>query len=157
MFCQRLSGICGIFSSDAQEAYVDDTVMQYVCLILLTMFHKVTCHSSEYMLNSGFGSKSIQVPEVLLLCLPIGVIFLAYSEDVPVCPPPEAVWEAQPGYVSAPDPQRVWDEYSGTPSDSCSHSVWLWDVQQLLQPRPQRLNLQTGKVSEGSKVYVEVI
>lgn len=44
MLCQRLSGICGIFSSDAQEAYVDDTVMQYVCLILLTMFHKVPCH-----------------------------------------------------------------------------------------------------------------
>lgn len=43
MLCQRLSGICGIFSSDAQEAYVDDTVMQYVCLILLSMFHKVPC------------------------------------------------------------------------------------------------------------------
>lgn len=114
MLCQRLSGICGIFSSDAQEAYADDTVMQYVCLILLTMFHKVTCHSSEDMPNSGFGFKSISVPEVLLSCLPAGVLFLAYSEDLTVCPPPEAVWEAQPGYVSASDPQRAWDEYSGT-------------------------------------------
>lgn len=55
--------------------------------------------------------------------LPGGVIFLAYSEHLTVCPPPEAVWEAQPGYVSASDPQRVWDEHSGTLYDSYSLAV----------------------------------
>lgn len=59
----------------------------------------------------GLDCISSQIPEVLLLRLPGGVIFLAYSEHLTVCPPPEAVWEAQPRYVSASDPQRVWDEH----------------------------------------------
>lgn len=76
MLCQRLRGICVVFSPDAQKAYIDDTVVEYGCLILLSAVHKVPhnffrIHGQLLFLDS----KSTEIAEVLLLHLPSGVIF----------------------------------------------------------------------------------
>lgn len=76
MLCQRLRGICVVFSPDAQKAYIDDTVVEYGCLIQLSAVHKVPhnffrIHGQLLFLDF----KSTEIAEVLLLHLPSGVIF----------------------------------------------------------------------------------